>query len=80
VTLAQCAALLLPLPSQTREDIQIMRGFTDGKQRWKACYLKTENIEGCDRETGFLIYPTSPDLKARLAYLKQYHLNLFAAT
>jgi hypothetical protein len=58
----------------------IMRGFTDGKQRWKACYLKTENIEGCDRETGFLIYPTSPDLKARLAYLKQYHLNLFAAT
>jgi hypothetical protein len=72
------AALLLPLPSHTREDIQVMRGFTDGKQRWKACYLKIENIEGCDREAGFLIYPTSSDLKARLAYLKQHHLNLFA--
>jgi len=77
-TLALFAALLLPLPAHTSVDMQVTRGFTVGKQRWEACYLKIENIERCDREAGFLIYPASPELKARLAYLKQHHLNLFA--
>jgi hypothetical protein len=76
--LALCAALLLPLPSHTRDDIQVTRGFTDGKLLWKACYLRTENIKRCDSEAKFLVYPTSPALKERLAYLKQHQLNLFA--
>jgi hypothetical protein len=77
--LALCAALLLPLPAHTRADLQVARGFTDGKRLWKACYLQTENIKRCDNEAKFLIYPTAPILKPRLAYLKQHQLNLFAA-
>jgi hypothetical protein len=76
-TLVLCAVLLLPLPSHT-SDMQIMRGFADGKQRWKACYLKIERIERCDHIAGLSIYPAPPQLKERLAYLKQHHLNLFA--
>ena len=76
-TLVLSAALLLPMPWHAN-DTEVTRGFTDGKQRWKACYLKTENIERCDRVAGFLIYPATHELKGRLAYLKQHHLNLFA--
>ncbi len=71
------AVLLLPLPWHA-SDTDVARGFTDGKQRWKACYLKTERIERCGRTAKFVIYPAPPALKARLAYLKQHHLNLFA--
>ena len=55
-----------------------LRGLTDGKQRWGACYLKTEDIERCNRQAKFSLYPAPPELKARLIYLKQHHLNLFA--
>lgn len=71
------AALLLPLPWHA-SDTDVARGFTAGKQRWKACYLKIEDIERCDHDTKFSLYPAPPELKARLAYLKQHHLNLFA--
>lgn len=50
----------------------------DGKQVWEACYLRIEDIERCNSATGFAIYPTLTDLQARLAYLKQHQLNLFA--
>jgi hypothetical protein len=75
--LALLAVLLLPLPPHAA-DIKLMRGFAEGKQRWKACYLKTENIQRCDRVAGLSLYPAPPELKQRLAYLKQHHLNLFA--
>ena len=71
-------ALLLPLPSHTRIDLEVARWFTDGKQVWEACYLRIEDIERCNSATGFAIYPTLTDLQARLAYLKQHQLNLFA--
>lgn len=61
-TLVLCA-VLLPLLSHTRDDLQVTRGFTDEKQRRKACYLKIENMSAAI---------------TRLAYLKQHHLNLFA--
>jgi hypothetical protein len=77
VALVLYAMLLLPLPWHT-SDTDVARGFTDGKKRWKACYLKIEDIERCDHEARFSPYPAPPELKARLAYLKQHHLNLFA--
>ena len=34
-----------------------MACFRDGKQRWKDCYLRTENVSECDSATGFRVYP-----------------------
>jgi hypothetical protein len=70
-------ALLLPLPWHA-SDTDMTHSFTDGKRRWKACYLKREEIERCDRVARFSLYPAPPELKERLDYLKQHHLNLFA--
>jgi hypothetical protein len=75
--LVLCAALLLA-PLLDSNDAKVMRGFTIGKQRWQACYLKTENIERCDRVARLQIYLAPPELRERLAYLKEHHLNLFA--
>jgi hypothetical protein len=77
VALALCIALLLPLPLQSK-DAKLMQGFTEGKQRWKECHLRTGRIDHCVRVSGLTIYPAPQEIKERLAYLKQHHLNLFA--
>jgi hypothetical protein len=68
---------------------QVMVRFRDGKQRWKACYLQIENIEQCDQNTGFRIYPLPEQnrrlnktrqlitLQEKLQYLKRARLNLY---
>lgn len=59
-------------------------GFSrDVKRRWKACYLRTENVPECDQSVGFPIYPDSPEparlkaLQEKLTYLKTTHQNLY---
>jgi hypothetical protein len=54
--------------------------FRNGKTRWRSCYLRTEDIEGCDEAAGFMIYPRpeATGLKAKLDYLKRHRLNLYA--
>jgi hypothetical protein len=53
------------------------------KQHWKTCYLQTENIEECDKATGFPIYSTSAEqirkthLQEKLEYLKKTRQNLY---
>ena len=66
-----------------------MAHFRDGKQRWKSCYLRTEDIEECNKTTGFLIYRLpggyprvdekrqSLTLQQKLQYLKRTHQNLY---
>ncbi len=68
---------------------QAMVQVRDGKQRWKACYLQTENIEQCNQVTGFLIYPLPGQtkrldekrqrlsLREKLEYLKKTRQNLY---
>ena len=77
VALALCIALLLPLPLQSN-DAKVIQGFTEGKQRWKECHLRTGRIDHCVRVSGLAIYPAPQEIKERLAYLKEHHLNLFA--
>ena len=57
-----------------------IRWFADGKRAWAACYKQTGDIAHCDQATHFLIYPhpASTALAAKLEYLKQRHLSLFA--
>lgn len=69
-----------------------MTRFRDGKQRWKACYLQTENIEQCNEKTGFLIYrlpggyPRIDEkrqnltLQQKLQFLKRTRQNLYLDT
>ena len=69
---------------------QAMVRIRDGKQRWKACYLQTENIERCNQDLGFLIYPLPGQAKRldekrqrlsldeKLEYLKKHRLNLYS--
>ncbi|MGH9515345.1 MAG: hypothetical protein ACRD3P_06665 [Terriglobales bacterium] len=55
----------------------------DVKQRWKTCYLQTEDIQGCNKSVGFPIYTVSPEqtrlthLQEKLEYLKATHQNLY---
>lgn len=69
-----------------------MTHFRDGKQRWKTCYLQTEDIEQCNESTGFLIYrlpggyPRVDEkrqnltLQEKLQYLKKTRQNLYSET
>ncbi len=54
--------------------------FSINKRSWKACYLSNENIELCDRLTGFPIHPSAEVLRSKLSYLKQHRLNLYSGT
>jgi hypothetical protein len=66
-----------------------MAHFRDGKQRWKTCYLQSENIEQCNETTGFLIYrlpggyPRVDEkrqnltLQEKLQFLKRTRQNLY---
>jgi hypothetical protein len=61
----------------------------DGKQRWKACYLQTEDIDRCNQVADFLIYPVPGankrldetrqrlSLPQKLEYLKKTRQNLY---
>jgi hypothetical protein len=54
--------------------------FAEGKRAWVDCYIRTGNIPGCDKATGFAIYPNPEQtrLKEKLDYLKARRLNLFS--
>lgn len=63
---------------------RFMMGFTKHvKQTWKTCYLRTENINECDKEAGAPIYSSSPEqiqrshLREKLEYLKKTRQNLY---
>ena len=52
----------------------------NGKRAWQACYLKVEDIDYCDRVTGYPTHwdPAATHLKEKLDYLKRNRLNLFS--
>lgn len=61
-------------------DRSAMQRYHDIKTKWRSCYLKTEEIQQCDQEAGFWIYPFPEriGLKAKLEYLKQSRENLYS--
>jgi hypothetical protein len=54
----------------------------NGKRAWQACYLKVEDIDYCDRVTGYPTHwdPPATRLKEKLDYLKRNRLNLFSGS
>jgi len=63
----------------TRGDEEMGRHFADGKRRWAECYRRRHDIQGCDRETGFPLYPNPAwtRMQEKLDFLEARHLNLF---
>jgi len=61
-------------------NVASMEEIAHERQAWSACYLRTSDIDSCDRETDSFICwrPEPPDLKLKLEYLKQHHLNLYS--
>jgi hypothetical protein len=85
MTVLMLSALIACLHSNRQAMVRVR----DGKQRWKACYLQTEDIERCNQVAGFLIYPLQGankrldetrqrlSLPAKLDYLKKTGQNLY---
>jgi hypothetical protein len=60
-------------------DRNTLNWYAEGKTRWKATYLQTEDIETATHAANFPIYP-APErtgLKQKLEYLKKEKLNLY---
>lgn len=72
--------VVLMLQSCLRKPYPAINWFTYNKRAWAACYVRTEDIEYCNKLTGFEIHPspTGTNLKEKLDYLKKHRLNLFA--
>lgn len=70
------AALIAETPQRATWE-----NLANSKNKWIDCYRKTDNIDGCNEQTGFSVYPnaTGTRLKEKLDYLKINHLNLFAS-
>jgi len=56
--------------------------FYSDKMKWASCYLRLEDIKECNQLTGNRVFPLADrdDLSEKLAYLKEYHLNLYLDT
>jgi hypothetical protein len=66
--------------ASTVADSARMNYFRQVKQEWKACYIRTESIEGCNRFVGFPIFSHAPErthLQEKLQYLKETGQNLY---
>ena len=72
------ASLIATIPIRQR-DKKIMQFCRNAKLNWKACYISTEQIRPCNHAVGYGVYPLpTPELKAKLDYLKQTKQNLYS--
>jgi hypothetical protein len=72
-------ALIATVPVRPRDQL-FMAYYSAGKQRWRECYLKLEDVNRCAQEARFSVYPR-PDmnnLADKLAFLKRTKQNLYA--
>ena len=73
--------LMAIVAASSHVDRSGMAYFRDAKQRWKTCYLQTEDIKHCDKVAGFPIYTHPPErthLQEKLQYLKTAGQNLYS--
>ena len=61
------------------DDRGLIRWFSEGKTRWRACFLATGDETGCNRSTSFRVYPVddAPQVVEMRNFLQQGRLNLF---
>jgi len=74
------AWVILILPAAVSIPRNSIRPYINGKRQWANCYVRTGDLQYCDKSTNFVIFP-DPErthLQQKLDYLRQNHLNLFA--
>ena len=71
--------VLLLLPAALRKPWEDIRWYSNGKRDWADCYVRSRNINSCDRSANFWVhpYPEQVGLQQKLDYLEQHQLNLF---
>lgn len=76
-----CLSLLPGIPTQM-DDRHSMYLHALVKRQWKACYLAELDIHKCDDIVHHHVYPRPEvnNLKGKLEFLREKHLNLFADT
>ena len=72
------AALFATIPIR-KQDQSVMGFVSSAKSRWKSCYLRMEDIRGCNHAVGYGVYPNMDrNLKGKLEFLKQTKQNLYS--
>jgi hypothetical protein len=76
LTLALACAAAASFPGRNRGGIAYL---SSAKAGWRACYLRTHDLEGCQKAGELPIYPrpAATGLQQKLDYLEQRRLNLF---
>ena len=61
------------------DDAQGIRWYSEGKRRWRECFLAIGDEAACNARTGFRVYPTenTPHVRELMLYLRKNRLNLF---
>lgn len=79
-TLLLAALLVSVITASFATNREHMTYFRYVKQEWKACYIQTEDLIGCNRFVGFPIFSHPPErthLQEKLQYLKRARENLY---
>jgi hypothetical protein len=73
-------AIAIPAIWLARVDNGTLTWLTLGKRRWQECYLKTEDINGCNAATNFMVHPNpqAVQMKEKMEFLKLHHLNIYS--
>ncbi len=61
------------------DDVQTIRWYSEGKARWRACFLASGDESACNASTRFRVYPVegAPQVEAMRRYLRDNRLNLY---
>ena len=78
VLLIMSIALIGTIPIRW-QDRAVMNFIRSAKSNWSACYIRFEDVRGCNHAVGYGVYPNlDRDLKGKLEFLKQSKQNLYA--
>ena len=80
VAMGLAYAFLLGVGTLTlrQSDWKSVNWFHDGREAWKAAYLKTHDETLANQLSSFPVYPVPGAITQRLQYLEEHHLNLFS--
>ena len=77
---AVAVAAVFVVQVTVRNDGASMRWFSEGKTRWRECFLRTGDEPLCNRTSNFRDYPAdgAPQVRAMFDYLRANRLNLYS--
>ena len=61
-----------------KAEVDEMLKFSEHRSAWKNCYLSKHDLRACNAQTGATVLTYPDDIQAKLNFLEEHHLNLFA--